>query len=388
MKKILTLSLFTLSLSQIPSFAISPEAMAQAQAMANQTLNPQDTKSNGESIFMDKHSTQTDFTKSSVKIDPLGESVKTPPQNEPNQVNYTDFPQAPQMELSEEQIALMKAAARMKNLHAIQQRFFHKKYSGFENTKHLSYEENKTQKIRTRFAMATTLIFPSKISSYILGDKVGFEIEELPNLDNALAIKPTLIGIDTSLTVFTSDKKMHTFYLFSTDYKNAKDPDLIVHVDSNNALNSQNLSTDKKDKDFLIIKDGIAELKVKKNEIYANYIQKALKRNSFLMAEEIFNDKQFTYFKFDKERMPQIPTIFVVVDKQDSPIETKIIGNYIIAETTASKFTIRLGDSYICVERLSPNDKRIKKDNNSSPQMNKLFEEIKPKTEVELRRYK
>ena len=383
MKTSLLVTLLGLSLIASQALAISPAEMAEAKAMANQALNP--TQNSGESIFTNKHSTQTDFTSSSVKIDPFA-SNETQAQNP---ANYGDFPQTSMQggELSEEQLNLLKQAARMKNLNAIQQKFFTKKYSGFENTKHLNYEKDKTQKIRTRFAMATTLIFPNKISSYILGDKVGFEIEELPNLDNALAIKPTLIGIDTSLTVFTSDKKMHTFYLFSTDYKSSKDPDLIVHINDENTQSTPRTKDNAKNDEYLIIKEGIAELKVKKDEIYANYLQKALKRNSFLLAEEIFNDKQFTYFKFDKEKMPQIPTIFVVVDKQDSPIETKVIGNYIIAETTAQNFTIRLGDSYICVERLKPNDKRIKKQNNTSNKMNKLFEEIKPKTEVKLRTY-
>ncbi|EPB1160445.1 TrbG/VirB9 family P-type conjugative transfer protein [Campylobacter upsaliensis] len=376
---------FLLSLSVFSSqalFALTPAEMAEARAMANNALNQ--GQSSGESIFNNKHSTQTDFTSSSIKIDPF--STENTSQNQNAQTNQvlTGNNLNP-AELSEEQLNLLKAAARMKNLNALQQKFFTKKYSGFENTKHLKYEKDKTQRIRTRFAMATTLIFPSKISSYILGDKVGFEIEELPNLDNALAIKPTLIGIDTSLTVFTSDKKMHSFYLFSTDYKSNNDPDLIVHINDEEAKLSQNST---QNNNYLIIKEGIAEIKVKKDEIYANYLQKALKRNSFLMAEEIFNDKQFTYFKFDKEKMPQIPSVFVVNDGQDSPIETKIIGNYIIAETTASKFTIRLGDSYICVERLKPNDKRIKKQNTTSSKMNKLFEEMKPKTEVELRKYK
>lgn len=377
--------IFLLSLSFFSSqalFAITPAEIAEAKAMANSALSP--NQSSGESIFTNKHSTQTDFTSSSIKIDPF--SSQSNPQNQNYQVNQALMGNnLNPAELSEEQLNLLKAAARMKNLNAIQQKFFTKKYSGFENTKHLNYEKDKTQKIRTRFAMATTLIFSSKISSYILGDKIGFEIEELPNLDNALAIKPTLIGIDTSLTVFTNDKKMHSFYLFSTDYKSNKDPDLIVHINDEEAKTHLNNA---QNKNYLIIKEGIAEIKVKKDEIYANYLQKALKRNSFLMAEEIFNDKQFTYFKFDKEKMPQIPSIFVVTDGQDSPIETKIIENYIIAETTASKFTIRLGDSYICVERLKPNDKRIKKQNNTSSKMNKLFEEIKPKTEVELRKYK
>ena len=86
------------------------------------------------------------------------------------------------------------------------------------------------------------------------------------------------------------------------------------------------------------------------------------------MAEEIFSDKKFTYFKYSKDKLPQIPVIFAVIDKQDSPIETRILGDYIIAETINPKFTIKSGDSYVCVENLNqvlreiktPTEKQIK----------------------------
>ena len=236
-------------------------------------------------------------------------------------------------------------------------------------------------------AMATTLIFSTKIDSFVLGDELGFKVEELSNLDNALAITPKLIGIDSSLTVFTNDKKIHTFYIYSTNYKSSKDPDLVVYIDDDNAKNQTQAEKQKEEEKYLIIKDGIAELKVKKDEIYDNYLQKALQRNKALLAEEIFNDKQYTYFKYDKERMPQIPSVFVVIDGQDSPIQSRVIGNYLIAETTAKKFTIRLGNSYVCVERLNPDDKRIKNER-AKQEIDKLFEEIKPKTKVEIKKYK
>ena len=104
----------------------------------------------------------------------------------------------------------LNSSIRNRNLNALQKKFFYKNYSGFENTTHIDYIENKTHKIRTRFAMATTLIFSTDITSYILGDTTGFKIEEIPNLSNAISIKPMLIGIDTSLTIFTRDNKIHT----------------------------------------------------------------------------------------------------------------------------------------------------------------------------------
>ena len=61
-----------------------------------------------------------------------------------------------------------------------------------------------TIKIRTRSAMTTTIIFDFPIENYVLGDNTGFEVNELPNMDNALNVRPLLIGIDTNLTVFTA----------------------------------------------------------------------------------------------------------------------------------------------------------------------------------------
>lgn len=264
----------------------------------------------------------------------------------------------PQQELSKEELELLKASIRNQNLNALQQRFFHKKYKGYENTLNLKYEENKTQKIRTRFAMATTLIFNTDITSYILGDTTGFKTEEIPNLPNAISIKPLLIGIDTSLTIFTKDNKIHTFYIFSTDYKNAKDPSLVVYIEDEESKKILYEKKKKLEDEYLIIKEGIAELKVKKDEIYTHFSQKVKKGNEWLQAEEIFSDNKFTYFKYDKKKFPKLPAIFAVIDKQDSPVETRTIGNYIIAETTNKKFTIRSGESYICVEKL--NDKAKK----------------------------
>lgn len=268
-----------------------------------------------------------------------------------------------QNQIDEDQLALMKNAIRNQNLKALQQSFFSKKYKGFENTTNIMFEADKTQKIRTRFAMATTLIFQTDIQSYILGDNTGFKIEEIPNLPNAIAIKPLLIGIDTSLTIFTKDNKLHNFYIYSTDYKSSKNPDLIVYIKDEQSQKELEEKKELLDKDYLIIKEGIAEVRVKRSDIYKHYKQKAKKENAWLLAEEIFNDKQFTYFKYDKEKMPQIPSVFVVVDKQDSPIETRVIGNYIIAETTARQFSIMLGDSYVCVERIEPKEQQKKQIN-------------------------
>lgn len=358
----LKFAIFAVFVSQIHAItqAEIEAAQAQAQAIINQSQNaktPQLPQANsGESIFQGQQrgdSTIKDFTNSSIKISPT--SPNNSSYNNANYQNYSEVAGS-MSELDEAQLALLKSAMRNKNLRAVQQKFLRKNYKGTENTKNFDFEPNKTQIIITRFAMATTLIFQKPIDSYIIGDSTGFQVEELPNMKNAIAIKPLLIGIDTSLTVFTKDKKLHTFFIYSTDYKSAKDPNLVVYINEKPVPEGVIIYDEKEEKlnrDYLIIKDDIAEVKVKKSEIYDKYIQKALKDNEWLMAEEIFNDKQFTYFKYDKDKLPQIPVIFTITDKQDSPIETRTIGNYVIVETIAPKFTIRIGETYVCVEKLA-----------------------------------
>lgn len=347
MKKIITISLTTISLyanSGESIFATREQMSPHNYMNSNLAINPSQNANSLSPMQLEelRQSAQNDIAKADERLNNI--HLEQQRNN-----NYNSYSSSGSM--SEEELALMKSAIRSQNLKALQQRFHSKKYTGIENTTTINYVENKTQKIRTRFAMATTLIFETDIESYILGDTTGFKVEEIPNMSNAVAIKPLLIGIDTSLTVRTKDKKLHTFYLFSTDYKNAKDPALVVYITDKESRKILEEKQAQIEKDYFIIKDGIAELRVKRENISTKYIQKATKENQWLMAEEIFSDKKFTYFKYDKDNMPQLPTIYAVIDGKDSPVETRTIGNYLIAETINPKFSIITGESYVCVEK-------------------------------------
>lgn len=347
MKKIITISLTTISLyanSGESIFATREQMSPHNYMNSNLAINPSQNANSLSPMQLEelRQSAQNDIAKADERLN----NIHLEQQRNNNYNSYSSSGS-----ISEEELALMKSAIRSQNLKALQQRFHSKKYTGVENTTTINYVENKTQKIRTRFAMATTLIFETDIESYILGDTTGFKVEEIPNMSNAVAIKPLLIGIDTSLTVRTKDKKIHTFYIFSTDYKNAKDPALVVYITDKESKKILEEKQAQIEKDYFIIKDGIAELRVKREDISTKYIQKAKKENQWLMAEEIFSDKKFTYFKYDKDNMPQLPTIYAVIDRKDSPVETRTIGNYLIAETISPKFSIINGESYVCVEK-------------------------------------
>ncbi|MBH0291104.1 TrbG/VirB9 family P-type conjugative transfer protein [Helicobacter pylori] len=280
----------------------------------------------------------------------------------------------------------------MQDLNAIQGSFFDKNRSKMSNTLNIDYFQGQTYKIRLRYAMATLLFFSKPISDFVLGDKVGFDAKILESNDRILLIKPLQIGVDSNISVIDSEGKIFSFYVFSTTFTSSKHPNLQVFIEdknyysnafikpqkenkenkentlenaptNNKPLKEEKEKTKEKEEEIITIGDNTNAMKIVKKDIQKGY--KALKSSQrkwyclgicskksklSLMPEEIFNDKQFTYFKFDKKlALSKFPVIYKVVDGYDNPVNTRIVGDYIIAEDVSAKWTLRLGKDYLCI---------------------------------------
>ncbi|WP_033765047.1 TrbG/VirB9 family P-type conjugative transfer protein [Helicobacter pylori] len=278
----------------------------------------------------------------------------------------------------------------MQDLNAIQGSFFNKNRSTMSNTLNIDYFQGQTYKIRLRYAMATLLFFSKPISDFVLGDKVGFDAKILESNDRILLIKPLQIGVDSNISVIDSEGKIFSFYVFSTTFTSSKHPNLQVFIEDKNYYSNAFLKPQKENKEntlenaptnnkplkeekeetkekeeeeTIIIGDNTNAMKIVKKDIQKGY--KALKSSQrkwyclgicskksklSLMPKEIFNDKQFTYFKFDKRlALSKFPVIYKVVDGYDNPVNTRIVGDYIIAEDVSAKWTLRLGKDYLCI---------------------------------------
>ncbi len=273
----------------------------------------------------------------------------------------------------------------MQDLNAIQGSFFDKNRSKMSNTLNVDYFQGQTYKIRLRYAMATLLFFSKPISDFVLGDKVGFDAKILESNDRILLIKPLQIGVDSNVSVIDNEGKIFSFYVFSTTFTSSKHPNLQVFIEDKNyysnafmkpqikentlentPTNNKPLKEEKeetKEEEIITIGDNTNAMKIVKKDIQKGY--KALKSSQrkwyclgicskksklSLMPEEIFNDKQFTYFKFDKKlALSKFPVIYKVVDGYDNPVNTRIVGDYIIAEDVSAKWTLRLGKDYLCI---------------------------------------
>ncbi|GAA7683255.1 hypothetical protein BON254_05520 [Helicobacter pylori] len=282
----------------------------------------------------------------------------------------------------------------MQDLNAIQGSFFDKNRSKMSNTLNIDYFQGQTYKIRLRYAMATLLFFSKPISDFVLGDKVGFDAKILESNDRILLIKPLQIGVDSNISVIDSEGKIFSFYVFSTTFTSSKHPNLQVFIEDKNyysnafikpqkenkentlenaptnnkplkeeTLKEEKEETKEKEEETITIGDNTNTMKIVKKDIQKGY--KALKSSQrkwyclwacskksklSLMPKEIFNDKQFTYFKFDKRlALSKFPVIYKVVDGYDNPVNTRIVGDYIIAEDVSTKWTLRLGKDYLCI---------------------------------------
>ncbi|BDA05633.1 hypothetical protein JP0021_13160 [Helicobacter pylori] len=273
----------------------------------------------------------------------------------------------------------------MQDLNAIQGSFFDKNRSKMSNTLNVDYFQGQTYKIRLRYAMATLLFFSKPISDFVLGDKVGFDAKILESNDRILLIKPLQIGVDSNISVIDNEGKIFSFYVFSTTFTSSKHPNLQVFIEDKNyysnafmkpqnkentlentPTNNKPLKEEKeetKEEETITIGDSTNAMKIVKKDIQKGY--RALKSSQrkwyclgicskksklSLMPEEIFNDKQFTYFKFDKKlALSKFPVIYKVVDGYDNPVNTRIVGDYIIAEDVSAKWTLRLGKDYLCI---------------------------------------
>ncbi|GAA7457881.1 hypothetical protein ID1052_02530 [Helicobacter pylori] len=280
----------------------------------------------------------------------------------------------------------------MQDLNAIQGSFFDKNRSKMSNTLNIDYFQGQTYKIRLRYAMATLLFFSKPISDFVLGDKVGFDAKILESNDRILLIKPLQIGVDSNISVIDNEGKIFSFYVFSTTFTSSKHPNLQVFIEdknyysnaflkpqkenkenkentlenaptNNKPLKEKKEETKEKEEETITIGDNTNAMKIIKKDIQKGY--RALKSSQrkwyclgicskksklSLMPKEIFNDKQFTYFKFDKKlALSKFPVIYKVVDGYDNPVNTRIVGDYIIAEDVSTKWTLRLGKDYLCI---------------------------------------
>lgn len=203
-----------------------------------------------------------------------------------------------------------------------------------DRVKQVAYDPNQVYEIVGTYGYQTSIEFANDetVKVVTLGDSIAWQTVPY---QNRLFIKPVEPNAATNLTVIT-DKR--TYYFKLTSSKNrASLTFLIRFVYPNSNMNmyagagGSHRTSNGFDPSKLNLDYGTSGNK------------------TAIPLNRAFDDGQFTYFLFDQNA--EIPSVYTVgPDGTESIVNTRREGQYLVVERTASLFTLRNGNSYLCVQ--------------------------------------
>lgn len=245
------------------------------------------------------------------------------------------------------------------------------------NVKRIPYHPDMTYKIRLREFMGSAIILPpgEKIVSYTLFEKHNFTVTPLsdqnPLLTNVFNVYARYHGADTNLIVHGESGNIYSFYLRVDSVKSPEMPDLVTYIeDPPTTERMEALAAQATFEEEKAIKAAEAEAKkkaeaeeesgndylkslptkVSPDDLNFAYILKG--GNDDIKPIRVFDDGHFTFFQYGQEDLDHVqtlPTVYRVVEGYDTPVNTRISGGCIVAETTNAKWTLRSGETHFCV---------------------------------------
>ncbi|AFI04873.1 TrbG/VirB9 family P-type conjugative transfer protein [Helicobacter cetorum] len=101
---------------------------------------------------------------------------------------------------------------------------------------------------------------------------------------------------------------------------------------------------------------GYVIIDKKKRKWYCLWMCKKVVKSKYKddLPTQIFNDEQFTYFKFNRSNArSKFPVVYKVIDGYDNPVNSRIVGDYLIAEDVSNQWNLKLGKAYLCIEKIA-----------------------------------
>ena len=237
----------------------------------------------------------------------------------------------------------------------------------------VTYSQEQLIRLRLREFMTTTVVLPSweGIEEILVGDASTFEAVQKGNHILLLRCRE-FVGADSNISVIGKSGLVYTFYVRSEGYNSENLPDLRVHVHvpgdipMSFSLESENREKEKGSVSTMARNPArSSEERMKEtasNLEYPSTLSPKLSRLNFkwsmagdsdIAPRQVFSDGIRTWFNFDNGtgkllEQQDLPVIARVIDGVDTPINTRIEGSLVIAETEGV-FTLRSGEKAVCV---------------------------------------
>lgn len=174
-----------------------------------------------------------------------------------------------------------------------------------------------------------------QIATISLGDSVAWQVNPV---GNRLFLKPIEQDATTNMTVITN-KHTYFFELHAGEIKDVSDKNLIFELriiyPNDDPMPASSMS------------DQIPDLE--HGDLNRYNFRYTISGSDDIAPIRIFDDGEFTYFQFNKINA-EVPAFFKVdKDGNESVINYRTRGPYIVVERVAAKFTLRHGKSVVCV---------------------------------------
>ncbi len=202
-----------------------------------------------------------------------------------------------------------------------------------DRVKQVPYDSNQVYEIVGTYGYQTSIEFANDetVKVVTLGDSIAWQTVPY---QNRLFLKPVEPNAATNLTVIT-DKR--TYYFKLTSSKKRTSMTFLVRFVYPNSNKNMYAGAGGSHR----VSNGFDPAKL--NLDYGTSGNKTA-----IPLNRAFDDGQFTYFLFAQST--EIPSVYTVgPDGTESIVNTRREGQYLVAERTASLFTLRNGNSYLCV---------------------------------------
>jgi type IV secretion system protein VirB9 len=202
----------------------------------------------------------------------------------------------------------------------------------------IMYQPDEVYKYTGHFRYQTSIEFaPDEVIGTIsMGDSTAWMMN--PS-GNRLFLKPIEQDATTNMTLITN-KRVYLFELHARETDDINDKDMVfimrfVYPDEDNLTVSKYL-------DSVPIPDLAKDM----DKYNFNY---TISGTDEIAPIRIFDDGEFTYFEF-RDKNAEVPALFWVdADGNESLINYRTRGDYIVVERVASKYTLRHGRDIVCV---------------------------------------
>ena len=164
---------------------------------------------------------------------------------------------------------------------------------------------------------------------------------------NRLFLKPIEQDATTNMTLITN-KHTYLFELHARDTDDINDKEMlfVMRFIYQDEFDMQTVGG---------LNDSVPSLDIKENPEKYNF-EYTISGAESTAPIRIFDDGEFTYFQF-RDKNAEVPAFFWVdAQGNESLINFRTRGDYVVVERVASKFTLRHGSDVVCVfnERRMP----------------------------------